>query len=72
MFKTLNANPFLTTLTSLPKRYFSRKKSVLPQIIPTNNATIHLYTSDIEHQAKEQVFALANSSIPTGPVNYNK
>ena len=47
---------------------FDVKSSELPLIIKTDNAPIHLYASEVEEQAMHQVYALANSDIPVGPV----
>ena len=62
--------PSVTTLStrgasnSLKKfRYDS-----LPIVIQTHNAPIHLYASEVEEKAMAQVYALANSDIPVGPV----
>ena len=47
---------------------FNVKSHELPLIIKTDNAPIHLYASEVEEQAMHQVYALANSDIPVGPV----
>ena len=50
---------------SVLQRWQSTQQSSIkfPRKIPTKNATIHLYTDDVEEQAMKQVYALANSSI---------
>ena len=47
---------------------FNVSASDLPLIIKTKNAPIHLYATEVEEKAMSQVYALANSDIPVGPV----
>ncbi len=54
-----------------PNRFQSfqvKSNSDLPLIIETKNAPIHLYATEVEEKAMKQVYALANSDIPVGPV----